>query len=556
MCKARTFVSVAVLAVASTAARAEVCTMYEKYVRDVLGGVDCSTTGNFREVTASGGNAGTFYARRVPKCDADGTDTSCIGNFVKSLDGTRAFYHVDPVPDSDRWVVFLEGGGSCGQMMGLNAAEACYSGDQATVGFTGYDDVTPMRPDAWEMTTRHPSGTYVVPNRKEGVGILSPNPLNPFSEFNRVWVNKSSFDRFMGNGTDNTQPYDGDDIELYFHGRRILRSLLLDLAQSNGPICVGSAAADCAGGEWVPDLADADTVLFAGESGGAGGIIHNAEWLQDEMAAISWDTEVNFAPASRMLPWLEAEAHFAGTGDLWSDIYSGTTAVAKNPASAGPASVSVTYSQAAFQGGGTVRQLLRSWGDPASATAPFLDASCKAAHGSLDWRCFDEGHVALYHADENMFFYESLFDGVHAGPGSPVFWMETGDFGGGPIDLFPGFVWDPAPPLNVLYAQARAERVIYTIDRILLNTAHRGARGFYAPSLDDHTRVKASGFWSATLTCASGASTMSFADALLDWVELNDADLFPEGVDYAVVQDGLAAHQVAWGDGCLGGGWN
>jgi hypothetical protein len=553
MRKLQTFVLVAVLASASAVAHAETCTMYQKYVKDVGAGTLCANQGgNFREVTASGGS-GSFYARRVPKCDADGKDTSCIGNFVKSLDGTRAFYHVDPVPGSDRWVVFFDGGGSCGQMMGLNAAEACFSGDQATVGFAGYDDITPLHPDAYEMTTKHASGAYTVPNRKTGVGILSTNVSNPFSTFNRVWVNKSSFDRFMGNGTDNTQPYNGDDIELYFHGRRIIRSLLQDLAQSNGPICVGSAAVDCAGGEWVPNLADADTVLFAGESGGAGGLIHNAEWLQAEAEAISWDTEVNFAPASRMISWLEAEAAFAGLGDLWDDVYSGTTTVYKNPAAGGPNTVAVTYSNATFEPGGAVRDLIASWGDALSGDFPFLDASCIAAHGASSWKCFDEGHVALYHADENMFFYESLLDGVHAGSGSPVFWMETGDFGNGFLPLFPGFVWDP--PGNYNYAQTRAERVLYTIEQIGWNRSHRGARGFYVPFLNAHTQVKSSGFWSANLTCATGASTMSFGDALLDWVQLNDADLFPAGVDYAVVEDGMAANKVTWGDGCLGGGW-
>ena len=110
MRKMRTFVSVAVLASASAVAQAETCTLYQKYRKDFFG-VACNGQSNFREVTATGG-AGTFYARRVPKCDADGTDGSCTQNFVKSLDGTRAFYHVDPVPDSNQWVVFFDGGGA------------------------------------------------------------------------------------------------------------------------------------------------------------------------------------------------------------------------------------------------------------------------------------------------------------------------------------------------------------------------------------------------------------------------------------------------------------
>ena len=536
MRKMRTFVSVVVLASASAVAQAETCTLYQKY-RKEHGGPVCNGQSNFREVTASGG-AGTFYARRVPKCDADGTDASCFKNFVKSLDGTRAFYHVDPAPDSNRWVIFFDGGGSCGTMAGVNAAQACYEDDPSRP-FRGYEAATG---DALEMTTAHPAGNPVVANRKVGTGILSPAAANPFSTWNRVWVNKSSFDRFMGNGTDNTQPFDGDDLELYFHGRRIVKSMLKDLARSNGVIVVGQ--------ETVPDLADADSVLFAGESGGGGGLIMNAEYLKAEMASVAHSAHVNFAPSSRMIAWLEAEASFAGLGDLWDDVYSGTTTVIANAASTGPPSVSVTYSPTAFQPGGAVRDLISSWGDPASTTYPFLDASCRAHHGNGDWRCFDEGHVALYHADETMFFFESLLDSVHAGEGSPVFWMDA--VGGVPTD--PGFVWVPGG--GETYKQARAERVLYAIEEIGWNQLHRGARGFYAPSLDAHTQVKQSGFWSATLTCATGAETMSFADALLSWIELNDAELFPSGVSFAVVQDGLAAQKVTWGDGCLGGGWN
>ena len=44
--------------------------------------------------------------------------------------------------------------------------------------------------------------TATTTNVKTGTGILSPAVANPFSTWNRVWVNKSSFDRFMGNGTE------------------------------------------------------------------------------------------------------------------------------------------------------------------------------------------------------------------------------------------------------------------------------------------------------------------------------------------------------------------
>ncbi len=526
---------------------AETCTMYQKYVKEFGAGTPCADQGSrFREVTASGGT-GTFYARKVPKCDADGTDTGCSSNFVSSLDGTRAYYHIDPVPGSHRWVIFFEGGGSCGKMAGLNAAEACFAGDSATVGFDSYVADTG---DAHEMTTMHASGNYTVPDRKSGPGILATNPSNPYADHNRVWIHKSTFDRFMGNRT-NTKAYGGDDIELYFHGRRVVRALIKDLDRADGTIIVGGES-----GEEVCDLSDARSVLFVGESGGAGGLIHNAQWLKDQIAEVSPDIQVSFAAASRMLPWLEAEAYFGPTGDgIWDDVYSGTSVVEPNPAGLG-GDVDVTYANDTFRPGGEIRELLESWGDIDSASNLFLDASCKAAHSTPGsrWKCFDEGHVALYHTDENMFFYESLLDGVHAGDGSPTFWMETGDFGSGPIALDPGFVWDP--PGGRTYVQARANRVLYTIDSILLNTNHRGARGFYAPALNAHTQVMSSGFWSATLQCPAGAPTWSFGEALSEWEAENNSGLCASpGCDYAVVEDTLADYTITYSSGCMGGGW-
>jgi hypothetical protein len=546
----RTFAAVAVLASASAVAQAETCSMYQKFVKDQTG-ILCANQGTrFREVTAVGGN-GTFYARKVPKCDATGTDTGCLATtFVRSLDGTRAYYHVDPVPGSKNWVFFFEGGQACGKMLGLNAAEACYAGGTDIP----FDPYNANAGDAFEMTTQHASGAFTVKERKTGKGILSTDALNPYASYNRVWINKSSFDRFMGS-TNNTKAVGADDVELYFHGRHIIRSVVKDLDRANGVICVGGQEGEeICSGEKVPDLSDAEVILFVGESGGAGGLIHNAQWLKTRIDNVSPSIKVNFVASSRMLPWLEAEAFFGGTGSIWDDVYSGATGVDSNPMTPGPATVDVTYSSATYEGGGAIRELLSSWGDPASATDLYLDASCKADHGNGDWRCFDEGHVALYHTDENMFFFESLRDDVHSDERSPVFWMETGDFGNGPIVLDPGFIWDP--PGTFIYTQDRAERVLYTIDQILLDTSHRGARGFYSPWLKAHGQVTETGFWSATLDCPTGLHTWSLANTLQEWENENNLGLCPApGCDVAAVEDTLATYKITYVDGHNGGGW-
>jgi hypothetical protein len=564
MRKMRTFVAAAVLASAPAVVQAETCSMYQKYKKDQAGTLCADQGSRFREVGAAPSLSGTFYARPVPKCDANGTDTGCPeAQYVRSLDGTRAYYHVDPVPDSNQWVFFFEGGGSCGAMRGLNAAAACYTNDPVLMGFNGYSYVPPVgtvNADPWEMTSEHAEGNYTVPNRRVGRGILSTSASNPFSSYNRVWIDKTTFDRFMGNMT-NTQVHDGDDIELYFHGRAIIKSVIKDLDRSNGVICVGGQEGEeVCSGEEAPDLSDAASVLFVGESGGAGGLIHNAQWLKNRIAVVSTSIKVNFAPASRMLPWIQAEAFFGGTGTMWSAVQPGSSEVDKNPAGGGPATVDITYSPATFEAGGEIRELLGSWGDPASFGALYLDASCKLAHGIAAWHCFDEGHVALYHTDENMFFFQSLLDSVHSGPGSPAFWIETVDLGGGPILLDPGFVWDPpgpTPPADHTYVQDRAARVLYAIDSILLDTSHRGARGFYAPGPSAHTQVMGSGFWSATLDCPLGGHTWSFADALLEWETQNNSGLCAApGCDFAAVEDTFATYPITFWNGTHnGGGW-
>ena len=196
--------------------------MYEKYLKTKGAGTSCESTPNFIEVEASSSppGLGTYYARKVPKCDVTGTDKGCgisgfrklrDFDFVRSLDGTRAFYYIDPNPASTEWVFFFDGGGSRGEMLGSNAAKACYAGNPPEVGFDGYESGLG---DAYEMTTMHPCQQLVNPkptargatpspiaSRERGIlsPHLSPDPHNPYADLNRVWFNKSSFDRFMGN---------------------------------------------------------------------------------------------------------------------------------------------------------------------------------------------------------------------------------------------------------------------------------------------------------------------------------------------------------------------
>ena len=317
MFKARLVLVVGVLVTAAIPERvlAETCSLYQKYVKDEGAGTLCVNQNAYFETTPVA-DTGTLYARPVPRCEATGREWGCgVPNWVRSLDGTQAFYHVDPVPRSTRWVIAFQGGGACGKMSGATTAvENCANGFAlaASVANDGYFDIN--LDDRTEMTSRHAEGNYTVPDRKTGFGILSPSASNPFADYNRVLVNKSSFDRFMGNKTAAPEPYNGDDIVLYFHGRRIISSMIKDLARSKGAFSVGE--------EEVPDFSEATEVVVVGESGGGGGLIMNMQGIKAKILNAAPQAEVRFVVASRMIPWLEAEAHFDNDP---ATVASGTT---------------------------------------------------------------------------------------------------------------------------------------------------------------------------------------------------------------------------------------
>jgi hypothetical protein len=314
----------------------------------------------------------------------------------------------------------------------------------------------------------------------------------------------------MGNKTAPAEPYNGDDVVLYFHGRRIISSMIQDLARSTGAFSAGE--------ETVPDFADATEVVVVGESGGGGGLIMNMQGIKAKILAAAPGAEVRFVVASRMIPWLEAEAHFdndASNGGLWDDNYSGESDLTTDDGfPPNPVTVTNEYNADTFDVGGITRNLLETWGDHASAAYPYLDASCLAYHtaASARWKCYDEGHVALNHMDEDVFFYQSLADGVHAR--NPITWIPTSD-GLDVQSLYGGFFFDP--PQTRRFLDEKAERVVYTIDQMYSGHGGAGVLGFYAPDYDNHTAIYTSSFWADTME-VFGVGVESFASYLEYWL--------------------------------------
>ncbi|HEY5938376.1 MAG TPA: pectin acetylesterase-family hydrolase [Kofleriaceae bacterium] len=187
------------------------------------------------------------------------------------------YVHAAPVdsPYRNNWVFFVQGGGS---VQGTTETIDKYFG-----GSHG------------EMSSR-----WAPPSIGPG-GILDPTDLqdNPFHDFNMVFIHKCSFDRFMGRlpayaatlparqgiaGYWPNGPYDFeigvtldaiDSVELAFQGHDIVDGVIDALADTTVSYDPGT------GPVAMPSLANADTVLFIGHSGGARG----ATMIIDDVAA-------------------------------------------------------------------------------------------------------------------------------------------------------------------------------------------------------------------------------------------------------------------------------
>lgn len=152
---------------------------------------------------------------------------------ARCMDGSPAIYYVEPAEPGyeDRWVVWFEGGGTCG------SADACR-----------------VRHNTQPFLTSTTNASATV----RGSGILSSRPEdNPdFWNWNRVLLNYCSSDTWSGDAVavDST----GDTWE--FNGRAIVRAVFEDLADAgitDHPIDAG------------------DELLVTGTSAGGGGVSRN-----------------------------------------------------------------------------------------------------------------------------------------------------------------------------------------------------------------------------------------------------------------------------------------
>ena len=342
---------------------------------------------------------------------------------VRCVDGTKPLLYVDKAictsaagcgtarygepAASNRWIFTVPGGGSC---HGEYCAE--FYADPAERG---------------EMSSA------TKPEMKNMDGIHDPDPQrNPvFAGYNRVRIEKCSYDRYLGKVSaeaeggafHSTRNGMRIDYNLYYHGalmweeafRLLEKGLEYSTWETQGgqPVSVR---------ETLPPLANAEVVLIVGHSGGNHGLFHNIDNLSAALGRIQgFRGDVRALFDANFLPSVENEAAFAATAPARSDAYNGITRGTSSSAPSG----AFSYDAKTYYETGVLRQQYEAWDAE-------LDVSCLAAHGNDSWKCRDRHHVLFNHITTPFFAREDQKD---PNPehndlprGHPVQWADAANY--------------------------------------------------------------------------------------------------------------------------------
>jgi hypothetical protein len=325
---------------------------------------------------------------------------------VRCTDGTRPLLYVDkavctnpsgcgagiergdPI-ESNLWLFSMSGGDSC-------------NGERCAFFYAQPDE-------------RNFMSSATKPVVKEMEGIHRPDPVNNpvFAAYNRVRVEKCSFDRYMGRSQEaapggaiqGTAP-NGTPISFnaYHHGFFIMEEAFEALQDGlryttwqrlpgrgvKRRACCGAASGEALSTvrEELPPLADAEVVLLIGHSNASHGLYHNADHLAARLAAIpGFSADVRALFDENFLPSFENEAAFATTAPAGSDLYNGITT--------GTSSARGEV----FSYDGAVYHATNVVDADYAAHGAVHDASCVEAHTAdgTTWKCRDRQHVLFNH---------------------------------------------------------------------------------------------------------------------------------------------------------------
>ncbi len=316
---------------------------------------------------------------------------------VRCFDGTVPTLYVDPAVDaagttivSTKWLFSFTGGGSCAPI----DSDGDGTVDDLTACLHAYD----TQPNEMSSAATKPM--------KNLLGVHSADPVrNPvFAGYNRVQIDKCSFDRYNGRavfpaltGAGIATPFD-----VYQQGYPIITAALAELLPGlTYTTWKNNGGGIRSGDETLPPLEDATTILFIGHSGGAHGLMHNIDRLAADLVALGVAADVRAAFDAHFIIAQETEAAFTGAGQLYDHVWSGTS----------PAIDAFTYDDSYWAPGGGSYTQYATW-------EAQIDQSCLDAHVASgdSHRCHDSVHVLLNHVATPFFIREDYRDSNHSNP--------------------------------------------------------------------------------------------------------------------------------------------
>ena len=458
---------------------------------------------------------------------------------LRCMDGTTPLMYVDKAVctnrdgcgpgtrygepmESNKWMFTMPGGGSChGDFCGPIYADPAERGEMSSASKAVMKDMD---------------------------GIHQPDPeKNPvFAGYNRVRVEKCSYDRYMGRGSHEsaggffrmTRP-DGSAARynVYYHGFLIMEEAFEALEnglhystwRTNEPVgrrrsCCAAAPSESGSAgdkviraeEKLPPLAEAEVVLFVGHSGACHGLFHNIDNLVASLSTIpGFTADVRVLLDENFIPSVENEAAFASTAPSGSDAYSGITS-----GSSSSSRGSFTYNASSHYRTDITAQQYVAW-------RAVLDTSCTEVHGATEmWRCNDRHHVLLNHIGTPFLLREDFLDQnpehLDGGRGHTLRWADEATYAHCP----PGEACDPR--LTALEFRGRLEKQIQTfltfastrseigkgVDRTFAAPGTLPTSYVWMPQCGKHDGAyDKDSFYNATIT--AGASSFS----MRQWVE-------------------------------------
>lgn len=223
-------------------------------------------------------------------------------------DGTPGVFYVRPGvgQDVNRWVIHLQGGGSCRDY------ESCldrWCGEQGALPYTANKMSSDWTGD----------GVVDLAAHVNGPGMASSNPANSFSTWTQVWAYYCSSDSWQGRASNVTMSDGVNSFNVDARGHTILSAMRRMLRKNNansGWLTEGNYA--------VADLDSATEIVFTGTSAGSKGAISNGDWFLSVFpgADKSLVLDANFDPSDTALVaenvWIDEDNNGVGEQTYYS----------------------------------------------------------------------------------------------------------------------------------------------------------------------------------------------------------------------------------------------